>query len=74
MDGTFTANSIIAKLLEIKAKLFLGDQRAAIIAVATSKATNKSDADRVLRSFVEAALPSIETLLTRTYSSIVTTP
>jgi EpsI family protein len=74
VDSTFTANPIVAKLLEIKAKLFLGDQRAAVIAVATSEATNQADADRVLRSFLEAALPSIEALLTQTYSSNVTNP
>ena len=63
VDGTFTANSIIAKLLEIKAKLFLGDQRAAIIAVATSAPTGRGNAEHVLRSFLKEALPSIETLL-----------
>ena len=63
VDGTFTANPIIAKLLEIKAKLFLGDQRAAIIAVATSESTGRGNAEHVLRSFLKEALPSIETLL-----------
>ena len=45
LDGTFTADPLVATLLEIKAKLFFGDQRAAIVAVSTAdpkaKATPK---------------------------------
>ena len=63
VDGTFTANPIVAKLLEVKAKLFFGDQRAAIVAIATPEAAGRGNADRVLQSFLEEALPSIETLL-----------
>ena len=70
VDGTFTADPIVAKLREIKAKLFFGDQRAAIIAVATSEATDEGDADRVLRSFLKEALPSIEALLIQTAGSM----
>ena len=65
VDGTFTADPIIAKLLEIKAKLFFGDQRAATIAVATSEAAGQDNADSVLQSFLKEALPPIETLLTQ---------
>ena len=36
LDGSFTADPLVAKLLELKAKLFFGNQRAAIIAVSTS--------------------------------------
>ena len=60
LDGSFTADPLVAKLLEIKAKLFFGDQRAAIIAVSTSD--SKGDADIALRSFLQDALPSIEAL------------
>jgi exosortase A len=63
VDGTFTANPIVAKLLEVKAKLFFGDQRAVIVAIATPEAAGRGDADRVLQSFMEEALPSLETLL-----------
>jgi exosortase A len=63
VDGTFTADPLVAKLLEIKAKLFFGDQREAIVAVATPEAAGGGNADRVLQSFLEEALPSLETLL-----------
>ena len=61
LDGSFTADPLMAKLLELKAKLLFGDQRAAIIAVSTSDANG--DADIALRSFLQEALPSIEVLL-----------
>ena len=61
VDGTFTADPLVAKLLELKAKLFFGDQRAAVIAVSTSEANG--DADIALRSFLQEAFPSIEVLL-----------
>ena len=53
VDGTFTAYPLVAKLLEVKAKLFFGDPRAAIVAVATSEAS-KGSADTALHSFLEA--------------------
>jgi EpsI family protein len=65
VGGSFTANPIVAKVLEVKAKLFFGDQRAAIIAVATSDAAGRDDADRVLHSFLEKAFPSIEMIVAR---------
>ena len=61
VDGSFTADPLLAKLLEIRAKLFFGDQRAAIVAVSTPDP--KGDAEVVLRSFLQEALPSIEALL-----------
>jgi exosortase A len=65
VDGTSTADPMIAKLLEIKAKLFFGDQRAATIAVATPESAGQDNADRILQSFLKEALPQIETLLTQ---------
>jgi EpsI family protein len=65
VDGTSTADPIIAKLLEIKAKLFFEDQRAATIAVATPESAGQDNADRILQSFLKEALPQIETLLTQ---------
>jgi exosortase A len=63
VDGTFTADPIVAKLLEVKAKLLFGNQRAAIIAIATPEAAGRGNADHVLQSFLKEALPSIETRL-----------
>ena len=62
VHGTFTANPAVAKLLEVKAKLFLGDQRAAIVAISTSD-TTRGDADVALQSFLQDAFPSIQALL-----------
>jgi exosortase A len=62
VDGTFTADPIIAKLLEAKAKLLFGDQRAAIVAISTPKGDGRANVDLVLRSFLEA-LPPIDALL-----------
>ena len=42
VDGVVTANPLVAKLLEVKAKLFSGDQRAAVIAIATPHAVEGS--------------------------------
>ena len=61
LDGTFTADPLVATLLEIRAKLFFGDQRAAIVAVST--ADPEGDAEVALRSFLQDAFPSIEALL-----------
>ena len=61
LDGTFTADPLVATLLEIKAKLFFGDQRAAIVAVST--ADPEGDAEVALRSFLQDAFPSIEAFL-----------
>src|SRR5262249_50061009 len=65
VDGTFTANPAVAKLLEVKAKLFWGDQRAAIVAISTSDTTG-GDATVALRSFMQEALPQTEALLATT--------
>ena len=62
VDGTFTADPIVAKLLEAKAKLLFGDQRAAIVAVSMPEGDGRANVDLVLRSFLEA-LPPIEALL-----------
>ena len=62
VDGTFTADPIVAKLLETKAKLLFGDQRAAIVAVSMPEGDGRANVDLVLRSFLEALSP-IEALL-----------
>jgi EpsI family protein len=62
VDGAFTADPLVAKTLEVKAKLFSGDQRAATVAVATSEATN-GNADVALRSFLQEAFAPIEAFL-----------
>jgi EpsI family protein len=65
VGGMFTANPVVAKLLEVKAKLFFGDQRAAIVALATPNAASRGNADRVLQSFLEKAFPSIAVAVAR---------
>jgi EpsI family protein len=65
VGSTFTAHPIVAKLLEIKAKLFFGDQRAATIAIATPETAGRDNAEQILQSFLQKALPPIETLLTQ---------
>jgi exosortase A len=62
VDGTFTADPTVAKLLEAKAKLLFGDQRAAVVAISTPEADGRIDVDLVLQSFLEA-LPPIEAML-----------
>jgi EpsI family protein len=62
LDGAVTVDPLVAKLLEVKAKLFFGDQRAAIVAISTSDATG-GEAEVALRSFLQDAFPSIQALL-----------
>ena len=62
VDGRFTADPLVAKLLEAKAKLLFGDQRAAIVAISTPEEDGRANVDLVLRSFLEA-LPPMEALL-----------
>ena len=57
VDGSLTADSIVAKLLEAKAKLLFGDQRAAIVAVSMPEGDGRANVDLVLRSFLEALSP-----------------
>jgi EpsI family protein len=62
VDGTFTDNPLVAKLLELKVKLLSGDQRAAVVAIAT-RPTIKGSADVALQSFLREAIRPIEDLL-----------
>ena len=71
VDGTFTADPIVAKLLEAKAKLLFGDQRAAIVAVSMPEGDGRANVDLVLRSFLEALSP-VEALLERPSSPVGT--
>ena len=63
VDGTFTANPVVAKLLEVKAKLLSADQRAAVVAIATPPTFKGSD-DVALQSFLRDAFKPVEGLLT----------
>jgi EpsI family protein len=62
VDGTLTADPIVAKLFEAKAKLLFGGQRAAIVAVSMPEGDGRAKVDFVLRSFL-VALSAIEALL-----------
>jgi EpsI family protein len=73
VDGTFTANPVVAKLLEVKAKLFLGDPRAAIVAISTS-ASAQGHADLALQSFLQEALSPTKALLETTIPLASTLP
>jgi len=72
VDGTFTASPVVAKLLEVKAKLVSGDQRAAVVAIATPPALKASD-DVALQSFLRDAFKPVEGLL-KTPTLAVPTP
>ncbi len=52
IDGRFVSNPFAAKLLEIKAKLLGGNQRAAVIAIATDYRDIPGNAMRLLRAFL----------------------
>jgi exosortase A len=73
IDGTFTANPLVAKLLEVKVKLFSGDQRAAVVAITTPPTTDGSD-DIALQSFLQDALQPIEVALKTPASPVQTLP
>ena len=62
IDGQFVANPYAAKLLEIKAKLLGGNQRAAVIAIATDYREIPGEAMRLLRAFL-AETSSLHTML-----------
>jgi exosortase A len=62
VDGTFTSDPLVAKLLEAKAKLLFGDQRAAIVAVSMPAGDTPTNGEPVLQTFLEA-LPPIAALL-----------
>ncbi len=51
IDGRFTGNRYLAKLLEAKEKIFGGQDEAAIVVIATDYDENAADADRALSDF-----------------------
>jgi len=54
VDGQFTGDPYVAKLLETKAKLLGGERASAVIAISADYANNSSDAERALRQFSSA--------------------
>jgi len=63
VDGRFTSNPYLAKLLQVKVKLFGGSQPAAIIAVAADYGDIAADADSALRAFtarLDQLMPDLE--------------
>jgi EpsI family protein len=54
VDGQFTGDPYVAKLLETKVKLLGGERASAVIAVSADYANDSSDAERVLRQFSSA--------------------
>jgi EpsI family protein len=51
VDGRFTGNPYVAKLLETKVKLLGGERASAVIAVSAEYASNSADAEKALREF-----------------------
>jgi exosortase A len=54
VDGQFTANPYIGKLLETKAKLLGGERASAVIAISADYVGDPSDAEKTLREFLSA--------------------
>ena len=54
VDGQFTGDPYIAKLLETKAKLVGGERASAVIAISADYANDASDAEKALRAFSSA--------------------
>ncbi len=54
VDGQFTGDPYIAKLLETKAKLVGGERGSAVIAISADYANDASDAEKALRAFSPA--------------------
>ncbi|WP_282604513.1 exosortase A [Pelagibius sp. Alg239-R121] len=65
VDGRFTASPYVAKLLQVKARLFGGVRSAAAIAIATDYIDAPVDAHAVLRDFT-AQMESVSALLQQT--------
>lgn len=57
VDGTFTANPIVAKLLRARARLLGGPAAAAVIAVASDYRDKPSEAIATLRTFLKGLAP-----------------
>ncbi len=66
VDGQFTSNPVIAKLLEAKANLLWGESRAAAIILSTEIHANKRSAMARLHNFVESG-PDIRHLLVQAH-------
>jgi EpsI family protein len=64
VDGVYTANPYVSKVLATRAKLLGGSKSAAFIAVSADYAENPGEAEPVLRDFL-ASMPSIRALLSR---------
>lgn len=54
IDGRFTGNPYIAKLLEIKARLLGGEKASAVIAISADYSGDPSDAEKTLHEFSSA--------------------
>jgi EpsI family protein len=63
VGGDFASSPTTAKLLELKHKVFGGVDAAADLVVSTPIRTEPEEASEELRRFLEAALPSLEGLL-----------
>jgi len=62
IDGRFTANPYVAKLLETKVKLLGGEHASAVIAIGADYDRGSADAEKVLREFA-LALPGLRAAL-----------
>ena len=60
VDGQFVSEDILAKLLEIKAKLFGGIRDSAALIIAVEHPDSETDAAGILRRFLGEMLPSIK--------------
>jgi exosortase A len=54
VDGQFTGDPYVAKLLETKAKLLGGERASAVIAISSDYANDSADAEKALRAFSSA--------------------
>ncbi|MEQ6341890.1 MAG: exosortase A [Gammaproteobacteria bacterium] len=63
LDGTYTSNAYVAKLLEAKSKLLGGQRNAAGIVIAAEYDDKTEPAAAILRGLVADMLPSIESSL-----------
>lgn len=64
VDGDFTANRLMAKLLEAKTEILGGDRSAAVIAVAADYDDDPAEAAHRLKTFL-AVMPSLGPMLER---------
>ncbi len=58
VDGRFTGNQVVAKLLQVKADLFFGDRRAGLVAVSSEQIEDAAALESFLR-----ALPPVPSLI-----------